>query len=152
MESQVTRAATPAELEQARLAAEEKSQVLPPETEAAPVAQKPAARLVAREGKVTEKKVPLEFPVEFDGVIYEDAVVRRLRGSDFMELQGGKSPAEISSMMTGLPAEVVDALDGEDFFNLFQACKDFFPRKLREQMEAEALKASLSTHLSSRTS
>lgn len=123
-----------------------------PLPEEQPSARK-VARLVPREGKIFEKKIPLEFPIEFDGVLYEDVTIHRLHGKDFQELSSGSiTGVEMASLMAKVPIEVAEVMDAEDLYNVVEACKAFFPRQMRELWEAEALNDSLSTHLSSHTS
>lgn len=100
----------------------------------------PAARLIERPGKERERTIELEYPVEYDGTVYETLTLKRLRGSDFSALAGMKGDEEevaLAVLMTGAPREVIKALDGDDFVELQEAVQAFLPRKLR--MVAEQL-------------
>lgn len=124
----VVKAATPEEIARAEEQAKAK--------QAAAVAPQPApARIVAREGR--EKVVPLEWPVEYDGVVYEALTVRRAHGADFRKMAsfGGDEDMKLAALLTGAPAEVIAALDGEDYLNLQEVVKTFLPRKLQQMAE-----------------
>lgn len=100
-------------------------------------ASKPApapARLVERPGKERERRLELEYPVEYDGVLYETLTLKRLRGSDFSamaNMKGDEEEVALAVLMTGAPREVIKALDGDDFVELQEAVQAFLPRKLR---------------------
>lgn len=93
-------------------------------------------------GKKLEQIVPLTCTVEYDGKVYDQLVVRRLRGGDFRKLaelsEAGEDIA-IAALMTGVPVEVIEALDGDDYVEIQGLVRDFLPRKL--QMLAEQLSA-----------
>ena len=83
--------------------------------------------------------MPLRYPVEFDGIVYERLIVRKLVGRDLQSLT--KLPdvgeaAVLASLMTGAPVELIEALDADDYVSLSEACQDFLPRRLREASEA----------------
>jgi hypothetical protein len=92
-----------------------------------------AARAPARqklpEGFQAEKTLKLAVPVEFDGVLYDTVFIRRLKGKDFLAMQSSDVP--VLSLVTGLPAEVIAELDGEDFENIAEGASDFLPPRLR---------------------
>lgn len=129
----VVKAARPEEI--AKVEAQKKA-----EAEAANKPAPPAARLIEKPGKERERTIPLEYPVEYDGTVYETLTLTRLRGSDFSALAGMKGDEEevaLAVLMTGAPREVIKALDGDDFVELQEAVQAFLPRKLR--MVAEQL-------------
>jgi len=101
------------------------------------VASKPTpapARLVERPGKERESVLELEYPVDYDGTVYETLTLKRLRGSDFSALanmKGDEEEVALAVLMTGAPREVIKALDGDDFVELQEAVQAFLPRKLR---------------------
>lgn len=129
---QITKAMTASEL--ARLEAAKANAA---QTEA--IEQKPApepARLVAKKGKVRSKEVPLEWPVQYDGKVYDNLVVRRPFGSDFRRMADfdpdKAEELQLASMLTEVPIEVIEALDADDYMELQEIVKDFLPRKLKD--------------------
>lgn len=128
--NQVVKAATPEEI--ARVEAQNKQAEAAQESKPAP------PRLVGREGKERERVIPLEFPVEYDGKLYEELTVRRINGKDFSAMSafdGNKESVLLASLMTSAPVEVIEALDGDDFVELQEAVEAFLPRKLRQMAE-----------------
>lgn len=128
--NQVVKAATPEEI--ARVEAQ-KNQA------AAAEASKPAPpRLVEKEGKERERIILLEFSVDYDGNVYDSLTVRRIHGKDFNAMGSfdpAKESTQLAALMTGVPVEVIEALDGDDFVELQEAVQAFLPRKLRQMAE-----------------
>lgn len=98
---------------------------------------KPKAKKVLPAGFEAEKIVQLLVPIEFDGTVYENVSIRRLKGRDFLRLQklAGDEDVGLLAIVTGLPVAVIEELDGDDFAVLSEASQDFLPRRLREEVE-----------------
>lgn len=127
--NEVTRAAKPEEI--ARMEAQKQAALAEAEKP-----KPPAARIVPREGKATEQVVPLEYPVEYDGKIWESLTVRRVSGRDFQNMaEAGDDAVFLTAMLTGAPREVIEAMDGEDFIEVQGVVKAFLPRKLQAMAE-----------------
>jgi len=96
---------------------------------------KPQAKQVLPEGFEGEKIVQLLVPIEFDGAVYKNVAIRRLKGRDFMALQRmtGNEDVALLALVTGLPVAVIEELDGDDFTVLSEGAQDFLPRRLREE-------------------
>lgn len=107
-----------------------------------------AARIVTTQPR--EKLVALEWPVEFDGITYEQVRVRRVTGEEvaaFIERLGA-GEKRLMPPMVECPAEVYAALDDDDRFALDEACIDFLPRRFRESA-GSILASTADTSLSS---
>ncbi|RWC91642.1 MAG: hypothetical protein EOS72_03015 [Mesorhizobium sp.] len=93
-----------------------------------------------------EKIVDLEFPVEFDGVIYTMVKVRRVTGKeveDYMEALG-RDERPMPPMIE-CPREVYDAMDDDDRFALDEAVLPFLPRRLKAAAEQSLPAAGLTS-------
>ena len=109
----------------------------------APVApEEPAAPAEARivsDSRSREKVVPLDWPVEFGGKVYDHLTIKRLSGRDLMEFRRGASEEtadeDMFARMAGVPRQVIDALDADDFVGVAETCTDFLPRRLLEAAE-----------------
>lgn len=129
--NQVTRALTPEQI--ARVEARQG------ETQQAAVEEQtpaPAAKIVGN--KERSRTVPLEWPVEFDGVTYEKLTIRRVQGADFKKiaaLNGQDEEYHLAALLADVPWQVIAALDGDDFVAVQEAVKDFLPRKLQAAAE-----------------
>lgn len=105
-------------------------------TETAAPAEKPVAKIVTKLPR--EKVIALEFPVEFNGDLYDEIKVRRLTGAEvaryYEQVQAGyRSPRPPT---VDCPDEVYDALDDDDRYSVEAAAIDFLPRRLREGIDA----------------
>ena len=90
----------------------------------------PVARIVS--DKERARTVDLEWPVEFDGVLYESVTIRRLTTKevvDFLETMAGKG--DVRWPMYDVPDAVLDALDDDDAFRLDEVVKGFLPRRFQ---------------------
>ncbi|MGI2031400.1 phage tail assembly protein [Rhizobium panacihumi] len=118
---QVTKAATPEQI-----AAFEA-------TKAHPVTRH-VAKQVLPAGFEASKTIGLTVPVEFDGTVYSEVHIRRLKGRDFLKLQQmtGNEDVSLLAIVTAIPAAVIEELDAEDFVTLSEAAQDFLPRALRQ--------------------
>ena len=109
------------------------------------------ARIVNPAGR--EKMVPLDYPVEFRGIVYEEIRVKRVTGrevADYFELMGqgaAKMPPTVDC-----PVEVWDALDADDQHKVDGFAIDFFPqvvRALLASFQADGATTSASSPVSS---
>jgi hypothetical protein len=76
--------------------------------------------------------VPLTYPVEYDGKIWDKIEVRRITTGElsaFMEAPEGTVPPNVCA-----PKAVIDALDAEDGFAVEAVTERFFPRRLLASM------------------
>lgn len=96
-------------------------------------ATKPAPKLLGNRSRT----VPLQYPVEFDGKVYDSITVRRMTGSEVAEYISAMS-VDISEgtdrawmPMFDVPREVYEALDDDDLQEVDKAVLDFLPRRLR---------------------
>lgn len=127
--NQVTKALSPEEL--ARVEARQ--------TNNAEVKDKPTstARLVGN--RSLTKVVKLEYPVEFEGKIYDTLTVRRVKGKDFKVIarlpDSEEEDVALSVLLTGAPEEVIREMDGDDYVALQETIRDFLPRKLRTAVQ-----------------
>jgi hypothetical protein len=94
------------------------------------------ARIVT--DKVTEKLVPLEYPVEFDGKTWTEVRVHRVTGmamAVFLEkIRSGAD--EVMPPMVDCPLEVWNGMDADDQFAVDQAAGEFMPRRLKDLQKA----------------
>jgi len=95
----------------------------------------PVARFVNMEGR--SKRIPLQYPFELDGVLWEEVEIRRCTGSEIT--------AYVNDMVAGgdfvlppviqCPIEVWNAMDADDQFTVDEAAKAFMPRRLKAAVE-----------------
>ena len=125
---QVTRALSPDEI--ARVEARQKLQ-------AGGVGKAPP-RFVEREGTERETVIPLDFPVEYDGVLYEEVRIRRpvmrewrsyLRAcEDAVKERGPGADDLVDQPWLSAPAIVLEHLDFVDATRVEAAQEGFFGR------------------------
>lgn len=117
MTDKIVRAATPAEI----AAAEARN------------APKPIAKQVLPAGFEAEKTVTLSVPVEFAGTVYSEVSIRKLKGRDFIALQklAGDEDIALLTIITALPAAVIEELDASDFIALSELAQAFLPPAFR---------------------
>lgn len=102
-------------------------------TEAANDAPKLAKIITPKERHID---VPLEWPVEFDGQVYESVRIRRVTGREVEAFihaataAGENSPAPKPPMLD-CPVEVYEALDDDDRLAVEEALTPFLPRRLK---------------------
>lgn len=97
------------------------------------------ARIVSP--KERHKDVPLDWPVEFDGKLYESVRIRRVTGREvetFLRTIGSLAPGEPAPPppMVDCPAEVYDQLDDDDRLKVEEELLPFLPRRLLEVVES----------------
>lgn len=102
---------------------------------------KPQPRYV--DGKLREKRVELEWPVEYKGKTYDAIVIRRMTGqqvADFLDKlaqleEDAKArihfPMLYDDAGDEVPHEVVEFLDDDDADTVAQVTQDFLPRRFR---------------------
>lgn len=115
-------------------------------TDEATTAEQPAAEPApapiakAIYGREHEKLVPLEWPVEYDGMTYTEIRVHRVTGKemrDFMEeLRSGDGA--VMPPMIDCPQDVWDALDDDDQMAVDEAAAEFMPKRLKILQKAAA--------------
>lgn len=100
-------------------------------------AVKPAPKFVSQKERF--RTVTLEWPIEYDGKVYDSVTVRRMTTSEVAEfIDQVRADAKSASLpMFDVPKEVVDALDADDAEAVNKAVNDFLPRSLRLEAEPE---------------
>jgi hypothetical protein len=105
--------------------------------------QKSAPRFVGGAARV--KTVPLAWPVEYDGKVYDEITIKRLTArevADFSEkLEKEKNgalrwPVFVDGEGAPIPDVVLDAIDDDDNLEIQKALIDFLPRRFRGGAEA----------------
>jgi hypothetical protein len=94
-----------------------------------------------------EKRVPLEWPIDFDGKVYDDIRVHRVSGKevrDYLEALR-TSEADILPPMIDCPIEVWNALDADDQQAVDVAATEFTPKRLKAIFNAAAALDAAST-------
>ena len=103
-----------------------------------PAPEKPAPTPRYVDGKLREKRVELEWPVEYDGKTYDAIVVRRMTGqqvADFLDqLAQVKDPDKARMHFPMLyddegcdvPHAVIEFLDDDDAETVAKVTQDFF--------------------------
>ncbi len=96
--------------------------------------------------KLRLKTVPLEWPLELDGATVSEITLRRLTGGEVAKLQSAMLDEDASdeamiAAFADQPAEVIAALDADDFMELKELVVDFLPRRIRAALEAVLLAA-----------
>lgn len=95
---------------------------------------KKEARIVSP--KERSRDVPLDYPVEFHGKVYDTITIRRASAkevSDFIDAVS-KSPdgVEVKAPMIDCPLEVYEAMDDDDRLRLEEALLPFLPLRLKQ--------------------
>ncbi len=98
-------------------------------------------------GRSREKRIELEWPIEYGGTIYDVITLRRLTVAEvsaFVEsvkdLPDGKKfhwPLFFDDAGAPVPPAVMDALDADDSERLDSEALDFLPRRFRGGPEAD---------------
>ncbi|MFB9951002.1 phage tail assembly protein [Rhizobium puerariae] len=118
---QVTKAVSPQQIAEANQNAENAT-------------TRPSAKQVLPTGFEASKIIQLAVPVEHDGTTYQQVSIRRLKGRDFLKLRemAGDEDTGLLSIVTALPAAVIEELDADDFVTLSEAARDFLPQSLQQ--------------------
>lgn len=110
---------------------EEQKEVQPVET--------PVAKIVSP--KERDRYVDLEYPVEFDGKLYEQIHIRKVTGQQIADFAAAMQKAAQDATAFPLPpvidcpAEVWAAMDADDQANVDEAAQAFMPRRLKAVAE-----------------
>lgn len=80
------------------------------------------------------RKVPLEWPLEYDGKVYDSVTVRRMSAEDMRTFIAMEDGSTIFPMFD-VPNAVIEALDPDDDVRVNEAVQDFLPRALRRAAE-----------------
>jgi hypothetical protein len=100
---------------------------------AAPVADEPPVAKIVTTQEI-ERLVPLDWPIEFEGKLYEHIRVRRITGHELqsyveaMGAAGSKSPVPPT---IECPQAVWDVMDADDMENVGANSMDFMPRRMK---------------------
>ena len=81
--------------------------------------------------------VPLDWPVEFGGQVYETITIRRVSArevEEFIEAISTHKDGEpnVKAPMIDCPQEVYEAMDDDDRLRLEEALVPFLPRRLQQ--------------------
>lgn len=87
---------------------------------------------------VETKTYDLKFPLAYDGKEYRNLTLSRLKGRDFenfalLSQMGVPHSVIFMSMITGMPIEVVQELDADDWLELAELIKDFIPARFLQE-------------------
>ena len=102
----------------------------------APGTDKPAAKMVSMNGR--EKWVTLDYPVAFDGIIWEQIRVRRVTGEELNEYLKQAGQDFVLPPVVDCPIEVWNGMDADDQASVDEAAMEFMPKRLRAAAEALA--------------
>lgn len=112
-----------------------------PAADAGPAAADPVVAAKPRHVRQADRfrVVPLDWPIEFDGVTYDKVTVSRMTTAQVAEftLAARTDGATAVLPMFDAPQAVIDALDADDADNVNKAVHDFLPRSFRD-MEASS--------------
>lgn len=108
----------------------------------APAEQQPAATPVADEPPMAkivspremERFVPLEWPIEFKGILYDQIRVRRISGHElqaYIEALGSSGSKSPLPPTIDCPEEVWGVMDADDMDAVGIASMDFMPRRMK---------------------
>jgi len=102
-----------------------------------PAGELPQARIIKPEGRTATVK--LDWPVEFDGKIYEEITIRRLIGrevEEFLEAINTRKDGDPRSKppMIDCPVEVYSEMDDDDRLRVEEAMLPFLPLRLQRMV------------------
>lgn len=95
----------------------------------------PVARIVNPAGR--SKVVPLQFPIEFDGKIWDSIEIRRCTGKevqDYFEAMGNSAEFVLPPVVQ-CPLAVWHAMDADDQYLVDEEAQAFMPRRLKAAVE-----------------
>jgi hypothetical protein len=95
---------------------------------------KPIANIVTT--KERQRTVDLDWPVEFDGKVYDKVTVRRVTGREVEEFMRQVDTRDVNAPfprapMIDCPTEVYEALDDDDLLRVEEAMVPFLPQRLQ---------------------
>ncbi|WP_051960440.1 hypothetical protein [Devosia riboflavina] len=94
----------------------------------------PAVRFAS--DRPRSKQVPLEWPLEFGGRLYDSITIRRCTGTEISEyVIATAAGQDVMPPVVDCPKEVYDALDDDDLYEVDKVVRDFLPRRFREATE-----------------
>lgn len=96
----------------------------------------PVARIVNPAGR--SKMVPLQFPVEFDGKIWDSVEIRRCTGTEikkYMEQMANREETFTLPPVVICPVAVWEAMDADDQLTIDEESQAFMPRRLKAAVE-----------------
>ena len=101
--------------------------------------------MTVAETRARHAEYTLEWPIEHEGETIDSITLRRLTGGEVAGLQermigDGATDAAMIAAFADRPAEVIAALDADDFLELKDMVVGFLPRRIREAVE-QALEA-----------
>jgi hypothetical protein len=105
-------------------------------------------------GKPRSREVLLDWPLRYNGKVYDRITVRRMTTAEvgeFITAASGENATNARLPMFDCPSEIVDALDPDDAERVNEVVRDFLPRALRQAEEPRPAVGE-NTSLSSRTS
>lgn len=99
------------------------------------IPEPPVARIVNPEGR--SKTIPLQFPVEFDGKMWDSVEIRRVTGGEMRDYFDRLTSGEAFALppVIQCPLQVWDALDADDQLAVDEAAQAFMPRRLKAAVE-----------------
>lgn len=90
--------------------------------------------------KERSSTVPLEWPIEFDGKLYESITIRRCSGREVDQfiaaVTTAANGANLKTPMIDCPDEVWAVMDDDDRLRLEEAVLPFLPRRLAQAAES----------------
>ena len=95
----------------------------------------PIARIVG--GKPREQLVPIEYPVEFDGKVWDAIPIRRITGKELSTYFEKIAEGGDFSLppVVACPVEVWEAMDADDQQAVDAVATAFMPRRLKAAVE-----------------
>ena len=101
-----------------------------------PAPEAAAPRLLLHAGRQRERTVRLEWPIEYNGQRYGEIIVRRMIGAEVTRLSdlitSQFDDSDLFALVCDTPAQVIRALDQDDWLVVREAVLDFLPRRFRE--------------------
>ena len=106
--------------------------VCPPETPAA--VNHSAPQFIGSGPENPVVTIALKYPIAFLGQEHVTVELRRLKGRDFSRMRrltaaGVSEDEAMLAIISGLPVEVIQELDGGDYLSLLEATKGFIPAR-----------------------
>ena len=85
--------------------------------------------------------IELRYPIGWDGQEYRIVELCRLKGRDFSRMRrltaaGVGEDEAMLAIISGLPVEVIQELDGDDYLSLLEAAKGFIPARFQQMAES----------------
>lgn len=90
-----------------------------------------APKFISIDGRPREVQVKLDWPIEYDGKVWDIITVRRVTSAElsaFIESPEGSAFPNIDC-----PRDLLDHLDAEDGFKIEEMAQSFFPRRSQQK-------------------